>query len=180
MNHLWEKIFPQVHLALVGLDADDAGKVGISWPNYRFDDNRRSIGNKLRLFAEKKEQLESLNLISLLERLSDYVHVRSVAAVPENVRFGYFYRINIGESRNKLAKRYAKRHDTTEESALKRYPVDNRIRRKEPFIRLQSMSSGDKFKLIIGFKDEPAEVKGSYNKSYGLSFAGTPATVPIF
>lgn len=77
LHFLWEKLYQQLHLAFVEI-ADDQGmiNVGVSFPRYECTEEKRSLGYKLRLFAESEDALRALQLDKWLARLSDYVHVK--------------------------------------------------------------------------------------------------------
>ena len=52
---LWGKVYVQIHLALTELQAAlGAGKVGVAFPEYRFDAEVQMgrLGSKLRVFAD--------------------------------------------------------------------------------------------------------------------------------
>ena len=44
------------------------------------------MGNQLRLFAEDRKQLEQLDLVGFLRRFEDYVHIKSIQAVPHDAK----------------------------------------------------------------------------------------------
>ena len=82
---LWGKVYTQIHLALTELQAAlGTGKVGVAFPEYRFDAEAQSghLGRKLRAFADDAAVLQQLNLAQHLRRYADYVQLSAVAAVP--------------------------------------------------------------------------------------------------
>ena len=94
INFLWEKVYQQIHLALVE-NQDSHGKVsiGVSFPEY--DCKQFQLGNKLRLFSFSQEELEHLNIRKWLFRLRDYIHITDIRYVPENINGRVFlFRLN--------------------------------------------------------------------------------------
>lgn len=84
LGFLWQKIYQQVHIALVAQKLDEQhSAIAVSFPDY--GRNGFPLGNKLRVLAKEKEQLEKLNLVGFLSRLEDYTHLKSIQPVPESV-----------------------------------------------------------------------------------------------
>ncbi len=178
LNFIWPKVFHQLHLAFANA-ADKAGRVpfGVSFPGYTMEDGNIGLGNKLRVFSPDGEMLDGLELHKKLSRLEDYVHVvRRPRTVPEEVR-GYSCYSRLHQEANGLAKarRYARRHDISVDEAEKLFPP-NTITLKEPYIRLDSSSTGQKMLLFIRKTEAAQQMNGSYS-TYGLS---DTATVPEF
>lgn len=177
---LWSKLYTQLHLALVeAKKQDDKANIGISFPEYLFneEDNIGLLGTKLRLFANSKEELQSLNIKYWLERLTDYVHISSIREVPENkiTNYAVFTRKQIKTNAERLARRRAKKSDIGFEEAINRYK--NIITKSDlPFIRFKSLTNKQPFSLFIEKTNTDKKVVGAFN-SYGLSLT---ATVPEF
>ncbi|WLF83387.1 type I-F CRISPR-associated endoribonuclease Cas6/Csy4 [Moraxella sp. ZY210820] len=171
---LWSKIYTQIHIALV-----DNGnpKIGVGFPQYRFDNKGASLGLKLRVFAHTEQELLDLNLAKWLARLSDYLHLKSVQAVPTNHRHAIFSRYNPDLSKENLARRYAKKHAISYDEALARLadyvpqPIIN-----YPFITLKSQTTGMDFNVRIAKKTVVNAILGEFG-AYGLSQS---ASVPEF
>ena len=182
LNHLWQKVFPQVHLALVEQkSADNQSEIGLSWPKYRYGNRVKTLGNKLRFFAIDEKALARLNLDRHLAKLMDYVHIRSIDQVPKTVsHFGCFYRLNHDASNEKLARRYASRNNISQEQALERFDGREIKVRHEPYIQMKSLNSQQTFRLFIGFESKQAPQAGYFNASYGVTPKAVQATVPIF
>src|SRR3990167_8104397 len=71
LSFLWEKMFQQVHLALVEMkSANGNSDIAVSFPEY--DGKSFPLGHKLRLFASTKSQLQQLDIGKWLNRLADY------------------------------------------------------------------------------------------------------------
>ena len=180
---LWEKLYQQVHIALVEMkEKDEKSDIGVSFPEYK----DKYLGTKLRFFTSEKTKLITLNLAKWLSRLLDYVHITSIKNVPSKVgSYVNFYRINRRKSNIEKAKNTAERGKYSFEKALEKLEGRSEILSTAPFIRMISLSSelkssGGKhrFKLVVGKKealsDEPN--KKQFN-SYGLS---ATSSVPNF
>lgn len=187
---LWAKLYQQLHLAFVE-SADDEGriKVGVSFPKYCAE--KRWLGDKLRMFAESESQLEALNLGKWLARINDYVHIRGVKNVPDNVDgYALFKRLNDKSNKEKLARRRAKRLGVSLDEALN-YFYQNEDReqpQKEvvgyPFISMTSLSSGNKFPVTIVREKVDSLVFADGFNTYGFSIDRTNSnrnsSVPMF
>ncbi|CAH9064520.1 CRISPR-associated endonuclease Cas6f/Csy4 [Pseudoalteromonas holothuriae] len=92
LGFLWHKVYQQIHLLLVEHKvADKDSAIGLSFPKY--GDKQFPLGDKLRLLAQTEQQLVNLKAEQWLSRLSDYVHIKAVKAVPSNItEYAYFKR----------------------------------------------------------------------------------------
>lgn len=170
---LWEKIYPQVHLALVEQKNEvGAFKVAVAFPHY--SQSHKSLGVKLRLLAEAKELLDQLNMGQWLNRLSDYVHVTSIKAVPANIT-GYvnYFRPKVMTNKEQLIRRRMKRHNETYEQAALHFSGFQPQKSKAPFVYMKSHTRSSRFPLFIEERraSVPAETNPSFD-SYGLSAKG--------
>src|SRR5699024_6412398 len=92
---IWSKLYTQLHLALVEQqNPDKKVNFGVSFPEYLYQEKNNdkegskefaSLGTKLRVFGPSQQELEQLNLSKWLERLTDYVHIKSIQPVPDEV-----------------------------------------------------------------------------------------------
>ena len=102
---IWQKLYNQLHIALADVKNHHGIEgIGVSFPEYRYEENNgkcfATLGTKLRLFADKKEDLLTLKIETWLNRLTDYVHIKSPNNVPENATPIVFMRYRIkGASR---------------------------------------------------------------------------------
>lgn len=170
INFLWSKVFQQIHLGLVEIQ-DDQGRVlvGISFPDYVIGEKYSVLGGKLRLFAQDETTLTQFNASKWLSRLSDYVHCTSIRPVPEKITgYAIYQREQPKTNKERLARRYAKRHSIDYETALGQYGKMVNKSIVTPFIRLKSLSGNQEFCLWIK-KTMVAEPLGSTFSSYGLS-----------
>ncbi|MBS9780331.1 MAG: type I-F CRISPR-associated endoribonuclease Cas6/Csy4 [Moraxellaceae bacterium] len=83
---IWQKLYTQLHIALADLyNRHGIDSIGVSFPNYEYEVKNgktfATLGSKLRVFANSKEDLTTLNLDKWLERLDDYVHIKKIAEV---------------------------------------------------------------------------------------------------
>ncbi len=175
---LWEKVYQQVHLALVEMQ-DDAGKVtiGVAFPEY--DAKQLQLGNKLRLFAASKTELEELAMAKWLSRLLDYVHLTSIRDVPGDCSFAIFRRLQPKSSNAKhtrMAKRKAKREGISFDQAFKNLGDRKEQTSKTPFINIKSLSSEKRYRLVIDSLEVEQSCQGQFS-TYGLS---SVSTVPVF
>lgn len=196
--NLWSKAFQQIHLGLVETqDAQNRVPIGLSFPEYRMSEKFGVLGSKLRLFAADEDTLTRFDVTKRLSCLSNYVHCTSIRSVPNTVKgYAVYQRKQPKTGRERLARRYAKRHnldyettfngkvelcakhnDTTKcEKMLMSYSEMPQKIITTPFIRLKSLSSGNTFCLWIKKKEIENSVSGTFT-TYGLSSA---ASVPEF
>ncbi len=195
---LWSKTFQQIHLGLVETqDAQKRVPIGLSFPEYKMGEKFGVLGSKLRLFATDEAALSRFDITRRLSRLSDYVHCTGIRPVPNAVKgYAVYQREQPKTSRERLARRYAKRHNLDYETAFngkielsakhdnaigcdKTLMSYNEMPHKTittPFIRLKSLSSGNMFCLWIKKREIENSVKGTFT-TYGLS---SVASVPEF
>lgn len=175
LGFIWQKIYTEMHLALVKhKDSEHMSKIGFAFPHYM---ENFPLGDLLRLFTLTKEELELFNIKEKLEKFSDYVIISEIKEVPAKIK-GYvtFSRRQVKSSPERLARRYAKRHNKTQEEALIIY--DNVIGKetKLPFVIIKSTSSNQQMKIFIEKRIRDAEEKGLFS-TYGLS---KTSTLPCF
>ena len=176
---LWGKVYVQIHLALTELQAAlGAGKVGVAFPEYRFDAEAQSghLGRKLRVFADDAAVLQQLNLAQHLRRYADYVQLSAVAAVPAEHGLACYARVQVKSGAERAARRLIKRHpELNYETELARLQALN-AHSTLPFIHMHSLSNKQAFRLFIAKSASSAAQTGDFG-TYGLS---NTATVPDF
>jgi len=179
IHFLWTKVMTQVHLALVEIkDEHEKVPVAVSFPEYREKQGQKLgfVGKKLRLLALDKADLERLNISKWFNRLSDYVHIRSIATVPSTNVYETFTRHNAAESVDKLIRRRMKRHNENVEQAksyfegYKGKPIDPPF----PFIQMKSLESQHAFCLGIIRRRVDGKLCSEQQifNTYGLSAKG--------
>ena len=176
---LWGKVYTQIHLALTELQAAlGTGKVGVAFPEYRFDAavQMGRLGSKLRVFADDAAVLQQLNLAQHLRRYADYVQLSAVAAVPAEHGLACYARVQVKSGAERATRRLIKRHPElnyeTELARLQALSVHSAL----PFIQLNSLSSKQTFRLFIAKTAALTAQTGDFG-SYGLS---NSVTVPDF
>ena len=179
IHFLWSKVFQQIHLGFVERqDEQGSVSIGVSFPDYIQDGKFFLLGSKLRLFAPTQAVLEGFNTHQWLARLTDYVHISSIRAVPEKIS-GYVIcqRIQPKTGKDRLVKRYMKRHQgVTPEQALEYYHSFSDEQLSLPFIQLQSLSSAQSFRIWIKQQQTMQSIEGLFS-CYGLS---PTSTLPHF
>ena len=197
IHFLWSKVFQQIHLGLVEMQ-DDQGRVpiGVSFPEYVVGEKHSVLGGKCRLFAADEATLARFDAAKWLSRLSDYVHCTGIRPVPGKLAgYATYQREQPKTNKERLARRYAKRHNVDYETALNSTidltakSIPNAGYKTQfcycdmpkktvptPFIRLKSLSSGQAFCLWIK-KTAVTEPSRTTFSSYGLSAV---STVPEF
>lgn len=158
---LWAKIYQQIHLALVENKlGNNKSLIAVAFPEY--GSPGFLLGRKIRLFSPDKKRLEQLDIYHWLNRLSDYVHIKSIQPVPEYTTSVCYLREHVkGKSRiqkemHNKALLWIKKSGGTYESCLaeleKTRPDHNS---KLPFIWMESQQtkqqneSTQKFPLFI-------------------------------
>ncbi|MBN2647120.1 MAG: type I-F CRISPR-associated endoribonuclease Cas6/Csy4 [Thiotrichales bacterium] len=195
---LWSKTYQQLHLGLVEVqDANKQVPIGLSFPEYHMGEKFDVLGSKLRLFSKEEATLAKFDATKWLSPLSDYVHCTGIRPVPEKLKgYANYRRIQPKTGKERLARRYAKRHNMNFETAFNTplelsVKSDNKLGYEKkmlryaelpepnitlPFIHLKSLSSGEDFCLWIQ-KTEASELMEATFTRYGLS---PKATVPEF
>lgn len=185
LYELWSRIYTQLHIALAEIkNSDHKVDIGVSFPQYRFTQEKGVgfIGEKLRLFAQSEAELKKLHLNKWFDRLTDYVHIKSISEVPESKITGYstYRRKQVKTNAQRLARHRAKRGDIGFDEALARY--SNVVKTTDlPYIQMLSLSSSDdqdknRFKLFIE-KQSTEKSETQVFSTYGLS---SVSSVPEF
>jgi len=178
LGFIWKKLYAQMHLALVEVrDENNLVSVGFSFPQYKKE--KFPLGSKLRVFANSKEELASLDLNRWLARLMDYLDVSEVKEVPSSItKFACFRRKQFKTNVERLARRQAKRKKISFEEALKNYENfdEEKNKTKLPYVNVKSLSSEREIKVFIEKLEVEEESKGLFS-TYGLS---RTSTIPLF
>jgi len=179
LGFLWQKVYQQIHIALVDNKiAENQSAIAVSFPKY--GDNTYPVGDKLRLLAEEKSQLEHLNIEEWLNRLTDYAHITSIKSVPLTVNeYAYFKRKQFDTNIERLARRRVKRKGETFEQAMQHFKDFNDKESELPFINIKSLSDSHLFRLFFERKIVDTPEVGLFN-CYGLSHPEKQATIPWF
>ena len=185
----WSKLYTQLHLALVEMqDANAQVPIGVSFSEYKVGESKGKsfmlIGCKLRIFAKDEATLTKLNLPQWLARLEDYVHIKSIKPVPENVQNHLVVkRYRPGANIDLVARRIVKRKQITSKQAMEYLNTIDKAKDLKgyeqnwepfPYIQLKSLSGKQNFSLCIS-QITVNESKGGMFSTYGLS---NQSTVP--
>ncbi len=173
---IWQKLYQQIHIALVeNKTAGNKSAIGVSFPEY--DIEKYLFDTKLRLFAGDEQALEKMQCEKWLNRLKDYVHIYSVKPVPEKLAgHACFKHIKLKGSKEKLARRRAKRKGETLQHSLSHFENFEEQRSNLPYINMTSQTNGQRFRLFIEKQAMEQPQTGLYS-CYGLS---NTTTVPLF
>lgn len=176
LSFLWEKVYQQVHLALVEMKSVNGNSdIAVSFPEY--DGKSFPLGHKLRLFASTKSQLQQLDIGKWLNRLADYSHCTTIREVPQSVsEFARFNRVRFDTNIERLARRRVKRKGESFEHAMKHFDGFKVQESTLPFINMTSLSKNERFRLFIEKELVSQAAVGEFT-CYGLSKV---ATVPWF
>lgn len=174
---LWEKVYQQLHLALVEIkEPDDKVKIGVAFPQY--DEQQHQLGCKLRLFAPSCELLEKLNINHWLSRLTDYVHISSIKTVPEKITtYVVFKRVQLKTNNARLARRKANRQGISQQQALAYFENHHEKTSRLPYVYVKSCGTEQRYRLLIARVETNITPITDGFSCYGLS-AISP--VPVF
>ena len=179
-NFLLEKVFAQLHLALVEKqNAFAQSDIGMMFPQYNMQ--RNLLGRKIRLFASSEQKLIGLNLAQWLSNLADYVHTTSVRETPNEVKkWVRCSRQQFKSSPERLARRDTKRHGINWKAALEKRQQQTPQYSDAPFIWMTSLSSQKRFKLFIQQKTVSPKGGDCQFTLYGLAKQGENGVLPYF
>ena len=184
---IWSKLYTQLHLALVEMqDANAQIPIGVSFPEYKVGESKGKklmlLGSKLRIFAQDEATLTQLNLPKWLARLEDYVHIKSIKPVPENVQNYLVVRRYRPKSNIELvARRIVKRKQITLDLAIAYLNTVDEAKKLKgykqnwepfPYIQMKSLSGKQDFSLCIK-QQTVDEIKDGVFSTYGLSAQST-------
>ena len=166
-------LYNKLHRALFDLDAND---IGVSFPLRKHGVRARTLGVKLRVHGTQAN-LGQLMTANWLTGMRDHVSIREILAVPTDAKHINVARKQFNTGSPSRAKRYAKRHEISEEAARQIYATVAEKRIELPFVQINSRSTQQRFALFIQHsKPQEQPVAGTFNH-YGLS---SDATVPWF
>ncbi len=199
LGYIWQKVFQQMHIALVENGYDYVRKenngtettlrgsvVAVSFPCY--GDKDYPLGNKLRLLAQEQAILDKLDIERWLSRLQDYVQIASIKTVPNSVSYTGFRQKRVkGEKRleqslQRKAKHLSGKFDLDFNDTLQKLKKKHVFsEEKLPYIQVESQSSvtdsrKPRFKLFIKKVELAGPQQGKFD-CYGLS---KTAAVPWF
>lgn len=184
---IWSKLYTQIHLAFVEMqDANAQVPIGVSFPEYKVGESKGKalilLGAKLRIFAHNEATLIKLNFPKWLARLEDYVHIKSIKPVPDNVLNHLIVSRYRPKSNIELAaRRIVKRKQITLEQAIEYLNTVDEAKKLKgyekrwepfPYIQMKSLSGKQDFSLCIS-QTTADEIKVGVFSTYGLSAQST-------
>lgn len=197
LGFVWYKLYQQIHLMLVeNKIGEKDSAIAVSFPTYA--KKGFPLGDKLRLLASTKEELEKLDAPRWLSRLDDYVHIKGIKAVPDDVTEFVYFKRWIYKSPEKLRSQVDKRAEylatkhslkVEEVKANLLLSIDNmKLESNLPYLNMTSLSTDSSvpaserrnFKLFI--EKQQVQVLGNNEKlftCYGLSRRSEEQQVPI-
>lgn len=146
--------------------------IGISFPDY--DLSAKRLGSRLRFHGEVNH-LTVLKPLLQQGGVQDYVSSTEIQVLPQTSEYVAVHRVQVKSNPLRLARRYARRHQITEEEALLKYQSAKSEYVSLPYVVMNSRSSGQRFRLFI--RQERVNEnngKGRFN-TYGLSKEATLA-----
>jgi len=183
---IWSKLYTQLHLAFVEQkDANEQIPYGVSFPEYKVTEAKGKplmlLGSKIRIFASSVDELEKLNLAKWLERLTDYVHIKS--ASPSKAASSYLVvnRYRPKPNIERLARRQARRKNISIEQAIEYLTQVDKEKNLHgyaqawapyPYIQMKSLSGDGEFSLCIKQTVVEHANIGKFS-TYGLSATST-------
>jgi len=177
LNFLMSKVMSALHLIFVESEKENGViKLGLGFPMYNKE--KLELGNLLRLYAEEPIFLKKATEDVRLKRLDDYLSIGEIKQQPSSI-YGYkqYRRIQIKESKDRLIRRYAKRHNIDLEQAKKKYDSFKSSVNLLPFVMMESLSSKQRFRLYIEEVKQEKYMGPPLFNSYGLTKSGS---LPIF
>ena len=197
LGFIWYKLYQQIHLMLVESKIGEKDSaVAVSFPLY--GKSEFPLGHKLRLLATTKEELEKLDVGRWLSRLEDYLHIKGIKPVPDDVTEFVYFKRWIYKSPDKMRSQVNKRAEylatknglnTEQVKARLLESIDNMEQQSRlPFLNMSSLSTDSNvpaserrnFKLFI--EKQQAESLGNNQKlftCYGLSRRSEEQQVPV-
>lgn len=176
-NFLMSKVMSALHLVCVEFEhRSGVVKLGIGFPEYSKE--KRTLGNKVRLFATTSEVLDRTTGNSRLQHLGEYLRIGALRRTPDSVN-GYvqYLRVQFKENKERLIRRYVQRHQMDLEETEKLYSNFKRPEPNLPYVTMNSLSSGQRFKLYISMVIQTSENGVPVFNSYGLIKTGS---LPLF
>jgi len=170
-EHVLEKVFTKIHLALVASKRSD---IGLSFPGV--DEKRPDLGDLLRLHGSEtalSELLESARLAAW----RDYLVLSEIKPIPEGCSFRLVSRVQVKNGLEARRRRLARRHNLSLAEAASRMPDSVRQWSRLPYIKMRSGSTGQSFRLFIKHGPVSSRPCPGFFNAYGLS---QEATIPWF
>lgn len=177
INFLLSKIFMQIHLALVEIkNISKDSNLALAFPQY----NEFNVGRKLRIFADRENDLVLFKKIVRLNQYQDYLAISHINKVDINkVEYYVSYtRYQPDASVYQKAKRFIKRHPEYTYESVFQFMKSKKLLVKIPYIKMKSLNNHNSFSLFIKCNKVENLKNGKVN-SYGLG-VGIGVAIPHF
>lgn len=181
---VWSKVYNQLHIALAELaNTHGITSIGVAFPNYRYSEkfDNGTLGARLRVFAPTFEALENLDLARWLDRLTDYIHLKSIAEVGDKATAHVVVERYRFADPKKQAERFAQLKNISFEQALEHCLTHKKQPKNYPFIELFSQTNQIPYRLYVRQTKVDRAVVGAFSV-YGMHNQGgqvaEKATVP--
>ncbi len=173
VNFLMSKVMSSLHLICVeNARLSGSFNLGIGFPQYSKE--KKSLGAVIRLYSEDSSLLAKTASDNRLRRLEDYIKINEVKEAPESpLGYKQYRRVQFKENKERLMRRYAKRHQTDIQQAKKDYAGFTPVKNNLPYIVLDSLSSGHRFRLYIEEVQLKEDAGDPVFNSYGLTSSGS-------
>lgn len=153
----------------------------IAFPHY--NETKRHLGRKIRVFSNDQKALKALNFYNSLGSLAEKVKVYSVNHVPDGVtEYANYFRVRVKNNKERLARRKAKRENSSFSEAVKALGDFEPRRTKSPYLEIKSSSNKQYFRMPIGCRYLSAAEALSYleNKAMSSYGFGVDVFLPVF
>ncbi|MGC0155172.1 type I-F CRISPR-associated endoribonuclease Cas6/Csy4, partial [Chromobacterium vaccinii] len=172
-------LYAKLHRVLAAQQRQD---IGVSFPGYDLAPQGDSgkllpptLGLTLRLHGSAAA-LDSLMARRWLTGFSDHAMTGDIRPAPAGASAIVVRRRQAKSSPARLRNRLMRRQGISAEEARERIPDEKAQRLNLPYLTVDSISTGQRFRLFIEQRSEPTSPDGGFN-AYGLS---TDATVPLW
>lgn len=107
-NHVSSLVYQELHNALSECPSERKGAIAVSFPEYYFDakTNKSNLGKNMRVFAEYEDDLDALDLKSVVSHFSDYVHITNIKDVGDKATHYEVYTRYRHDGYEKRARRF--------------------------------------------------------------------------
>lgn len=193
-NHIHSATIQSLHGAIAAAKKNkEIGSIALSFPEYYYNAKSKKgfLGCKIRCFAANKHSLAKLDLKTVLDSISDYVHVSSEKEVGDKATHYEIYTKYRHKSAVKKAERlqahlieklgkekFDKEFDDFD--AVIAHCERNNQQLAYPYVNLTSTSSGNPYHIAIKREVVDIATENSVFSGYGLSDQSMLSAVPAW
>ena len=173
LHFLMGKLMSVIHSACVDCEhAHGFVNFGVGFPQY--SRKSKSLGRIIRLFASDSVTLPKVISDNRILRFSDYLQIDEIKQSPSKCQGHVQYRrVQYKSGKDRLIRRYAKRHNIDLDIAKDFYTHFSRPEADLPYLVLESSSSKQQFRLYIDEVLQPRDEGKPIFSSYGLTKGGS-------